>query len=60
MGANATGPDQHVQMLVDVVVPYGHEVFGHLASLIDLINAELHRNGLHETVWIARLPQDRP
>lgn len=59
MGANGSEPDQHVQMLVDVVVPVGHDLFGRLASLIDLLNAELHRHGLQESVWVARLPEDR-
>jgi hypothetical protein len=59
MGANGDGPDQHVQMLVDVVVPYGHELFGRLAELIELLSAELHRHGLQEAVWVARLPEDR-
>lgn len=59
MGANGNGPDQHVQMLVDVVVPKGHVLFNRLADLIDLLNAELHRQGLQESVWVVRLPEDR-
>lgn len=50
--------ERHVQMLVDVVVPED-AVWEGLTALIEVLNLELARQGLMETVWVARLPEDR-
>lgn len=48
----------HLQMLVDVVVS-DDDPFLTLVKIIELLNSELARHGLQETVWVARLPEDR-
>lgn len=49
----------HVQMVVDVVIPTDKEPFLYLVDLVELLNSELHRHGLQESVWVVRPPELR-
>lgn len=54
------GEGQHVQLLVDVVVPEGVDRWMFLTVLVEELNAVLHRSGLHESVWVVPGPDEQP